>query len=133
MDRVVAVQHLSVLDLLDPNQVHQRASIVPPSSDEFTGNHLILRPHIQTHSIQVIALEGKKAAHYLIGRVCQLGMETQPATSSPGDWPPPQFNSSAEQPLHDLRRHAQFAEFLVRKALQVGSQIFDAHPPAFLQ
>src|SRR5260221_14114081 len=35
MDRVLAVQHLSVLDLLDPHEVSQRASIVPPSSDEF--------------------------------------------------------------------------------------------------
>lgn len=35
MDRVLAVQHLSVLDLLDPSEVNKRASIVPPSSDEF--------------------------------------------------------------------------------------------------
>jgi hypothetical protein len=35
MDRVLAVQHLSVLDLLDPAEVNKRASILPPSSDEF--------------------------------------------------------------------------------------------------
>jgi len=35
MDRVLAVQHLSVLDLLDPSEVNRRASIVPPRSDEF--------------------------------------------------------------------------------------------------
>jgi len=35
MDRVLAVQHLSVLDLLDPNEVNKRASILPPSNDEF--------------------------------------------------------------------------------------------------
>jgi Peptidase S24-like len=35
MDRVLAVQHLSVLDLLDPAEVNKRASIVPPSNDEF--------------------------------------------------------------------------------------------------
>ena len=35
MDRVLAVQHLSVLDLLDPSEVNKRASIVPPSNDEF--------------------------------------------------------------------------------------------------
>jgi hypothetical protein len=35
MDRVLAVQHLSVLDLLDPVEVNKRASIVPPSNDEF--------------------------------------------------------------------------------------------------
>ena len=35
MDKVLAVQHLSVLDLLDPAEVNRRASILPPSSDEF--------------------------------------------------------------------------------------------------
>jgi hypothetical protein len=35
MDRVLAVQHLSVLDLLDPAEVNKRASIMPPSDDEF--------------------------------------------------------------------------------------------------
>ncbi len=35
MDKVLAVQHLSVLDLLDPSEVNKRASIVPPSGDEF--------------------------------------------------------------------------------------------------
>jgi len=35
MDKVLSVQHLSVLDLLDPSEVNKRASIVPPSEDEF--------------------------------------------------------------------------------------------------
>jgi hypothetical protein len=35
MDRVLSVQHLSVLDLLDPAEVNKRASIAPPSDDEF--------------------------------------------------------------------------------------------------
>jgi hypothetical protein len=35
MDRVLTVQHLSVLDLLDPAEVNKRASILPPSNDEF--------------------------------------------------------------------------------------------------
>jgi len=35
MDRVLNVQHLSVLDLLDPAEVNKRASIPPPSDDEF--------------------------------------------------------------------------------------------------
>jgi SOS-response transcriptional repressor LexA len=35
MDRVLAVQHLSVLDLLEPAEVNKRASILPPSNDEF--------------------------------------------------------------------------------------------------
>lgn len=35
MDKVLTVQHLSVLDLLDPGEVNKRASILPPSGDEF--------------------------------------------------------------------------------------------------
>jgi hypothetical protein len=35
MDKVLQVQHLSVLDLLDPADVNKRASILPPSPDDF--------------------------------------------------------------------------------------------------
>jgi hypothetical protein len=35
MDKVLSVQHLSVLDLLDPAEVSKRATILPPSPDEF--------------------------------------------------------------------------------------------------
>src|SRR5713101_3910223 len=35
MDKVLNVQHLSVLDLLDPSEVNKRASILPPAEDEF--------------------------------------------------------------------------------------------------
>src|SRR6476619_1184357 len=35
MDKVLNVQRLSVLDLLDPAEINKRASIPPPSEDEF--------------------------------------------------------------------------------------------------
>src|SRR5882672_6434629 len=35
MDKVLSVQRISVLDLLDPEEINKRASIVAPSSDEF--------------------------------------------------------------------------------------------------
>jgi hypothetical protein len=35
MDKVLSVQRLSVLDLLDPADVAKRASILPPGNDEF--------------------------------------------------------------------------------------------------
>src|ERR1019366_3733211 len=35
MDRVLNVQHLSVLDLIDPAEVNKRAWILQPSEDEF--------------------------------------------------------------------------------------------------
>lgn len=41
MDKVLTVQHLSVLDLLDPEEVNKRASIVPPSEDEFENVVLV--------------------------------------------------------------------------------------------
>jgi hypothetical protein len=41
MDKVLAVQHLSVLDLLDPQEINKRASIMPPSEDEFENVVLV--------------------------------------------------------------------------------------------
>jgi len=41
MDKVLAVQKLSVLDLLDPDEVNKRASIVAPSEDEFENVLLV--------------------------------------------------------------------------------------------
>ena len=35
MDKVLSVQRLSVLDLLDPEEINKRASIPPPSEDDF--------------------------------------------------------------------------------------------------
>src|SRR5690349_9367080 len=41
MDKVLNVQHLSVLDLLDPNEVNKRASILPPADDDFENVLLV--------------------------------------------------------------------------------------------
>src|ERR1035437_6771242 len=41
MDKVLKVQALSVLDLIDPGEVNKRASIVPPSADEFENVLLV--------------------------------------------------------------------------------------------
>src|SRR5690242_3568930 len=41
MDKVLSVQRLSVLDLLDPDEVNRRASIPPPSDDEFENVFVI--------------------------------------------------------------------------------------------
>jgi hypothetical protein len=35
MDKVLSVEHLSVLDLLDPSEINKHASIPPPGDDEF--------------------------------------------------------------------------------------------------
>src|SRR5512141_3187099 len=41
MDRVLAALRLSVLDLLDPAEVGKRATILPPSEDEFENVLLV--------------------------------------------------------------------------------------------
>ena len=41
MDKVLQVQHLSVLDLLDPDEINKRASILPPSDDDFENVLLV--------------------------------------------------------------------------------------------
>lgn len=51
MDRVLAVQRLSVLDLLDPSEVNKRASILPPSNDEFENVLLTDAAVAATHSV----------------------------------------------------------------------------------
>jgi hypothetical protein len=51
MDRVLAVQRLSVLDLLDPAEVNKRASILPPSNDEFQNVILADGAVAATHSL----------------------------------------------------------------------------------
>jgi hypothetical protein len=51
MDRVLAVQHLSVLDLLDPVEVNKRASILPPSNDEFQNVLVADGSVAATHSL----------------------------------------------------------------------------------
>jgi SOS-response transcriptional repressor LexA len=35
LDSVLSTQHISVLDLLDPKEINKRASILPPSEDDF--------------------------------------------------------------------------------------------------
>src|SRR5206468_1302102 len=44
MDKVLNVQRLSVLDLLDPGEINKRASITPPSQDEFDNVLLVDGP-----------------------------------------------------------------------------------------
>jgi phage repressor protein C with HTH and peptisase S24 domain len=44
MDKVLQVLHISVLDLLDPEEINKRASILPPSEDEFENVLLVEGP-----------------------------------------------------------------------------------------
>ncbi|MGA3195795.1 MAG: S24 family peptidase [Terriglobales bacterium] len=55
MDKVLDTQHLSVLDLLDPAEVNQRASIVPPGDDQF-DNVVVTEPHIAACEAHIMNL-----------------------------------------------------------------------------
>jgi hypothetical protein len=59
MDKVLAVQHLSVLDLLDIAEVNQRASILPPSGDEFE-NVLLTDASTAATRPQIVRMHVKK-------------------------------------------------------------------------
>jgi Peptidase S24-like/Cro/C1-type HTH DNA-binding domain len=49
MDRILTSQHLSVLDLLDPEEINRRASIVPAGDDEFQNIPLVDAMIAATH------------------------------------------------------------------------------------
>ena len=51
MDKVLSVQRLSVLDLLDPSEVNRRASIPPPSDDEFENVFVVDGQTAATHPL----------------------------------------------------------------------------------
>jgi hypothetical protein len=51
MDKVLQVQHLSILDLLDPAEVNKRTSIIPPSGDEFENIVLTDGPSAATQPL----------------------------------------------------------------------------------
>jgi len=51
MDKVLSVQRLSVLDLLDPDEVNRRASIPPPSEDEFENVFVVDGQTAATHAL----------------------------------------------------------------------------------
>ena len=58
MDKVLNVQHLSVLDLIDPSEVNKRASILPPGEDEF-DNVAVADPHIAASQAVIMSMHVK--------------------------------------------------------------------------
>ena len=59
MDKVLSVQRLSVLDLLDPGEINKRASIVPPSEDEFEGV-IVAEPQIAAQEALIMSMHVKE-------------------------------------------------------------------------
>jgi hypothetical protein len=58
MDKVLSVQHLSVLDLIDPAEVNKRASILPPGEDEF-DNVVVVDSHIAASEAVIMSMHVK--------------------------------------------------------------------------
>lgn len=59
MDKVLNVQHLSVLDLIDPAEVNKRAWILPPSGDEF-DNVVVTDSHIAAFEALIMSMHVKE-------------------------------------------------------------------------
>jgi len=76
MDRVLTVQHLSVLDLLDPSEVNKRASILPPSDDEFQ-NVLLTDGHVAATQPLVTSMNVKEIVKFKKSFLKKLKTETE--------------------------------------------------------
>jgi hypothetical protein len=76
MDKVLAMQHLSVLDLLDPAEVNKRASILPPSGDEFE-NVVIADPAIAATQPLITSMHVKDILKFKKTFLRKLKAETE--------------------------------------------------------
>lgn len=61
MDKVLNVQRLSVLDLLDPGEINKRASITPPSDDDF-DNVLLVDGAVAARQPGIMSMKVKEIA-----------------------------------------------------------------------
>src|SRR5260370_25201377 len=59
MDKVLNVQHLPGLDLIAPAEVNKRASILPPSEDEF-DNVVVADSHIAASEASIMSMHVKE-------------------------------------------------------------------------
>jgi hypothetical protein len=76
MDKVLNVQHLSVLDLIDPNEVNKRASILPPPDDEF-DNVLVVDGAIAATQALVMSMNVKEILKFKKGFLRKLRPEME--------------------------------------------------------
>jgi hypothetical protein len=80
MDKVLSVQHLSVLDLLDPAEVSKRATILPPSADEFE-NVVLTTSAAATHPL-IPAMDVQEIVKFRKAFLRRLRPETEGDRSS---------------------------------------------------
>jgi hypothetical protein len=82
MDKVLSVQRLSVLDLLDPEEINKRASIPPPSEDEFE-NIFVVDGAIAASQSRVMSMNVREIQKYKRNFLRRLRPDMQ---SKRGDW-----------------------------------------------
>src|SRR6202163_4153021 len=75
MDKVLVVQHLSVLDLLDSSEVNKRASIMPPSDGEFE-NVLLTDGAVAATQASIASMYVKEILKFKKGFLKKLKAET---------------------------------------------------------
>jgi Peptidase S24-like len=75
MDKVLNVQHLSVLDLIDPAEVNKRASIFPPSEDRF-DNVAVANWHIAAFEPRIMSMHVKETLKFKKSFLKRLRRET---------------------------------------------------------
>jgi hypothetical protein len=76
MDKVLNVQHLSVLDLIDPAEVNKRASILSPSEDEF-DNVVVADAHIAASEALIMNMHVKEILKFKKGFLKRLKEEVE--------------------------------------------------------
>ena len=82
MDKVLNVQHLSVLDLLDPAEVNKRASIPPPGDGEF-DNVLLVDGTVAANEPLIMNLSVKEIMKFRSSFLRKMREETE---GSRDDW-----------------------------------------------
>jgi Peptidase S24-like len=78
MDRVLKVQHLSVLDLLDPAEINRRATILPPAKDEFQ-NVLLVDGEMAANAPLIMSMNVKDVLKFKKTFLRSLRPETETA------------------------------------------------------
>jgi hypothetical protein len=71
MDRVLSVQRLSVLDLLDPDEVNKRATVTPPSDDEFE-NIFVVEPDVAANQPLIMSMRVREIQKFRRGFLRKL-------------------------------------------------------------
>lgn len=71
MDRVLSVQRLSVLDLLDPAEVNKRATVTPPSDDEFE-NVFVVEPDVAANQPLIMSMKVREIQKFKRGFLRKL-------------------------------------------------------------